>query len=90
MLTRGKFPWGCGSKHNFSEEAKGAEASRLRLCRRCDAATRQRRCDAIGAATLRGRIGAAMLLALRRCDTATLRSRHDAARLLALRRFLLI
>ena len=57
----------------------------LLALRRCDAgSTRERRCDAVGAATLRRRIDAATLLALRRCDAgATLRCcwRCDAATL---------
>ena len=68
---------------------------------RCDAATLRRsggrvalrRCDAVGAATLRrwsGRCDAVGAATLRRgSDAATLRRGSDAATLLALRRFLL-
>ena len=67
-------------------------AATLLALRCCDTATRGRRCDAVGAATLRrcdavGAVGAATLLALRRgtlrrcwrCDVSFCKSAHGVA-----------
>ena len=45
---------------------RGSDAATLLALRRCDAATRERRCDAVGAATLPS---ARVHTALRRCAT---------------------
>ena len=46
-------------------------AATLLALRRCDAARRARRCDAVDAATLRRRIGAVGAATLRRCKAGT-------------------
>ena len=50
----------------------------LRRCWRCDAATREWRCDAVGAATLRRCDAGATLRRCWRCDAATRERRCDA------------